>query len=373
MPRWLNFLLLFGVAAVAAKILGLPDLLVFAFSAAGLIPLAGLIGLATEELAFHFGPRHGGLLNATFGNAAELIITVFAIQHGLLTLVKASITGSVIGNTLLVLGLSLFLGGRKHGEQKFQPQYTSVNAAMMMLALAGLYLPAIFAARVADHFITEELSLLVAGVLLLTYAAYLIYTVVEGQPRLQPAAETPPFDLDERADRRRRGPKSATRGAARKSAVWSVPRALAVLAAAAAGTAVISDILVEAVKPVTAQLGWSEFFIGVIIVPIVGNAAEHFSAAQMALRDRLEVTLAIVAGSSTQIAMLVAPLLIFLSLVLGNAMDLVFDPMELAILGLSTLIFAYISLDGKSNWLEGVQLLCVYLIAAFTFFFLPFP
>ncbi|MDO8690698.1 MAG: calcium/proton exchanger, partial [Dehalococcoidia bacterium] len=324
MPRWLNYMLIFGVAAVAARLLALPDLLVFGLSAAGLIPMAGLIGRATEELAFHFGPRHGGLLNATFGNAAELIITVFAIQHGLLTLVKASITGSIIGNLLLVLGLSLFLGGRKHGIQKFSPQYTSINGAMMVLAMAGLYLPAIFATTTSQPLIVEELSLLIAGVLLLTYVAYLIYTVIEGQPEVQPALAVSPFgaEMPEHASQAETTAHRGRKSSEREKAEWSVVKALAVLAAATAGTAIMSDILVEAVKPVTVQLGWSEFFIGVIIVPIVGNAAEHFSAVQMAMRDRLEVSMAIVAGSSTQIAMLVAPVLIFLSLALGHSMDL---------------------------------------------------
>lgn len=351
MPRWLYPCLALSPAALLARLLNVPDVLVFALAAASLIPLAGLIGKATEELAHHLGPRAGGLLNATFGNAAELIITAFAIHRGLLALAKASITGSIIGNTLLVLGAALLAGGGRHGLQKYDSRAASLNAAMMILAVAGLYLPATFAASVQNHVIIEELSLLVAGVLLITYLAYLVYTVLQGHPRSRGAPAAP----------------------AAEPPAWSTALALAVLAAATVGAAVSSEVLVGAVEPVTAQLGWSEFFVGVIVVALVGNAAEHFSAIQMAWQDRLDVTLAIAAGSSTQIVLFVAPVLVFLSVLVGHPMDLIFTPLELTILGLAAAIFAYICLDGESNWLEGVQLLSLYLIAAFAFFFLPVP
>lgn len=349
MPRWFYALLVLAPIALAAQLLGAAPPVVFGLSTLSLVPLAGLIGKATEELAHHFGPRLGGLLNATFGNAAELIITIAAIHDGLLTLVKASITGSIIGNTLLVLGASLFVGGLKHRrQQSYDPRDASMNAAMMILAIAALYLPAVFGDTVHESLIIEEVSLLVAAVLLLVYGAYLIYTLATAPESSDLLPEDEPAIPN-----------------------WSIQRSLVVLAAATAGAAVAAELLVSTIEPVTKQFGWSEFFVGVIIIPIVGNAAEHFSAVQMAWRDRLDVTLGIAAGSSTQIALLVAPLLVFISLLMGHPMNLIFHPLELTLLGLSTAIFAYISIDGKSNWLEGVQLMAIYLIAGFVFFFLP--
>lgn len=355
MPRWFYLLLAFVPLALVARRSSLPPLIVFTAATIGLVPLAGLIGEATEQLAEHIGGRLGGLLNATFGNAAELIITSFAIHSGLLTLAKASITGSIIGNTLLVLGLSLLAGGLNRGQQKFDPRETSINAAMMILAIAGLYLPAVFALYGPGGEIIEELSLIVAGVLIATYLAYLVYTVVQAPADARPSSET--SDV-------------ADAGSA-PLARWGLRTSLLVLAGATAGAALASELLVGAVEPVVQQLGWSEFFIGVIVVAIVGNAAEHFSAVQMAMKGRLEITFGIAAGSSTQVALFVAPVLVFLSLVLGHPMTLIFTPLELVILGLSTAIFAYLSIDGETNWMEGVQLLAIYVIAACAFFLLP--
>ena len=368
MPRWSYALLLLVPAALAAKLLSLPVVLVFVLSATGILPLAALIGKATDELAHQLGPRSGGLLNATFGNAAELIITSFAVRDGLLTLVKASITGSIIGNTLLVLGTSLLAGGARHGRQHYDPQGTSLNAAMMILAVAGLYLPATFASVVREQPVIEELSGFVAGVLLLTYVAYLLYAVFLGQPsgvRSKATTSRVEATADPRAGREAGGESWSGEGA------WGRGKALGVLAGATVGTAISSEILVGSVEPVTRQLGWSEFFVGVIFVPIIGNAAEEYSAVLMAWRNRLNVSLGIAAGASTQIALFVAPVLVFLSFALGHPMDLVFTPLELVILGLATALFAYISLDGESNWLEGVQLLAIYLMAGSAFFFLP--
>jgi Ca2+:H+ antiporter len=355
MIRWQYLMLGFVPLAIGARLLNAPPLATFLLAASALIPLAGLIGLATEALAHHLGPRYGGLLNATFGNAAELIITIFAVREGLLTLVKASITGSIIGNTLLVLGGSLLAGGLRNGIQRYDPRAASLNSAMMILAVAGLYLPATVALTVHEAPLLEEVSLLVAGILLVTYVAYLIFTFQRGrgggnEPAVGPVAEAL---------------------APEEGPVWSRRVALVVLGLATVGAAVVSEALVGVIEPVTAQLGWSEFFVGVIVVALIGNAAEHFSAVSFAWRNHPDVTLAITADSSTQVALFVAPLLVLLSIPLGHPMDLVFVPLELAILGLTTAIFAYICLDGESNWLEGVQLLALYLMAAAAFFFLP--
>lgn len=212
-------------------------------------------------------------------------------------------------------------------------------------------MPAVFAASVHDHWVVEEVSLLVAGVLLLTYVAYLAYSLSGADTQIEAVAgEEPPVE---------------------HHAEWTSRKALLVLAAATAATVWVSELLVRTVEPVTHALGWSEFFVGLIVVPLIGNAAEHFSAVTMAMKNRVDVTMAIAAGSSTQIALFVAPLLVFLSLLLGHPMDLVFVQFELVVLGLTTAIFAFIGLDGSSNWLEGAQLLALYLIVAVVFFFLP--
>jgi Ca2+:H+ antiporter len=358
-PRWIYPLLILVPATVAVRFFNLPEIVVFATSALALLPVAGLIGAATESLAHHFGPRLGGLLNATFGNAAELIITLFAIHEGLITLVKASITGSIIGNSLLVLGVALTAGGIRHGKVRFDSQETGLNAALMILAVAGLYLPAVFAATVGSEFLIEELSILVAAVLIVMYLAYLVQTVWLG-PRNGAGSGATAGTANE-----------ASGEAGSGGPVWSVRTGALVLAGATVAAAVCSEVLVGSVQPVAREFGLSEFFVGVVIVAFIGNAAEHFSAVQMAWNKRLDATLAITAGSSTQIALFVAPILVFASLLVGHPMNLIFTPLELAILGLGTAFFAYISIDGESNWLEGVQLLGIYLIAALAFGLLP--
>jgi Ca2+:H+ antiporter len=351
--RPLYLLLIAAPLAIVADLLHWPAPVVFGLSALGVVPLAGLIGTATEELAVRIGPKYGGLLNATFGNAAELIITILAIRQGLLLLVKASITGSIIGNSLLVLGGAVLYGGFKHGWQRFDEHEARHHVSLMVLAVSGLFLPAMFALSQPDHFVIEEVSLFVAGVLLVTYVAYLVFSLFSGQHGDAPDVEAP------------------VSAAAPHEANWSVKRALIVLAAATGATVFVSELLVRTVEPVTHQLGWSEFFVGIIIVPLIGNAAEHFSAIVFAGKNRVDLTMAIAAGSSSQIALFVAPVLVFLSLLLGHPMDLVFDRMELLVLGLTTLIFAFVAIDGRSNWLEGAQLLALYVIIAVVFFFLP--
>ncbi|HEV7663990.1 MAG TPA: calcium/proton exchanger [Chloroflexota bacterium] len=344
MPRWLYALLVFAPLAVAARLFGAPPLLVFIAACLGLVPLAGLIGHATGQVALHLGAQYGGLLNATFGNAAELIITVLALHAGLFTLVKASITGSIIGNTLLVLGVALLAGGLRHGLLRYNVRLAGLNASLMILAVAGLVLPALFSTFVRDATRTEELSVMVALILVLSYAAYLVFLLRGGVE---------------------------TAAAERGQSDWSLRAGLLVLGGATVGTAIVSESLVSAVEPVTAQLGWTQLFVGVILVPIVGNAAENWAAVRAAWRNQVDLTLGITAGSSTQIPLFVVPVLILLSLAIGQPMTLVFDPLELMVLALSAAIFAYISLDGESHWLEGVLLLALYLMTATVFFLDP--
>ena len=347
MRHFVNSLVVGLPIAVASRLFHGPDWLTLAASAISLLPLAAWIGTATEHAAARMGAGVGGLLNATFGNAAELIIAIFALRRGLIDLVKASLTGSIIGNTLLILGLSAFVGGLKHGTQKFAVGPTGRHAAMMILAVSAMALPAVFATVEPNAFVREEVSVGVSVLLLLTYAAYVYFSYFSRQRDRVPEGEHPV------------GAKH-----------WSMRKSLLVLGGAVAGTAVASELLVHAIEPVSKGAGLSQFFIGLILIPIVGNVAEHYSAIVFARRNQMDLALSVAANSSTQIAVFVAPLLVLVSLFF-RPMDLIFQPIELITLFASSAIFAYISLDGETNWLEGVQLLALYLIAAVAFFFLP--
>ena len=352
MALWMWGLLAVGAVSVVARALGAPPLVVFVLSAAGIIPMAGLIGRTTEDLAHHVGPKFGGLLNATFGNAAELIIAGLALREGLLPLVKASMTGSIIGNSLFVLGTGVLVGGLRHGTQRFDAREASRNSTMMLIAVASLVLPATFAAVDPSELAVEEVSVAVAVLLLVVYAAYVAYS-------LTPAGHA---DLDEEigdhVDEEERG-------------AWSRRTALVVLVAATLGTVVLAETLVATVEAATHTLGLSQFFVGLIVVPIVGNIAEHFSAVQLAAKNKMETALAIAAGSSTQIALLVAPLLVLLGLAGGRWLTLVFHPLEIVAVTVAAFLFMVVSIDGETNWLEGVQLLALYLMLAIAFYFLP--
>lgn len=352
MNRILLILLIAAPAAVIARIAGADPVLVFVLSAAGLIPLASLIGEATEELAVYTGPRVGGLLNATLGNAAELIITIFAINAGLLELVKASIVGSIIGNLLLVLGLALLAGGLRNGTQFFDRRNAGLNATLLVLAVVALAIPSLFDVAVAEVPSSELLfSEGVAIILIILYGLVLVYG----------------FTAKE-AD------KTVTRDAAAEhehTARWSLPFAIGILIAATIGTALVSETLVGAVEPVTEALGMTEFFLGIIIIPLIGNVAEHLAAVTVAIKNKMELSLAISLGSSLQIALFVAPVLVFISLLFGERLLLVFNEFELIALLGASVIAAFIAQDGESNWLEGAMLLAVYLIIGLAFFFLP--
>jgi Ca2+:H+ antiporter len=342
----LNWLLILVPISLVAQFVLHQHLLVFLTAAGAIIPLAGMIGKGTEELALHAGPRVGGLLNATFGNVTELIIAFFLILKGEIDVVKASLTGSILGNLLLVLGLSFLVGGLKHREQQFNPQAAGVHSTSLVLAVIGLLMPALFVLTTGQHdFVEREVvSGVVAAVLMLLYVAALVFTMVTHEHLFHTPTE------GERAN-------------------WPVRTALIVLLAATAVVALESELLVGALEPALKDIGLSKFFVGLILVPIIGNAAEHSSALVFALRNKLDVTLEIAIGSSTQIALFVAPVLVFLSLAVGHPMDFVFTTFEVAAVGLSTLIVAFISLDGRTNWLEGTQLLGAYAIMAISFFF----
>ena len=343
----LYVLLIFVPVGMISNYTGGPPLLTFGAAALGVVPLAGMIGAATEELAARTGPRVGGLLNATLGNAAELIITIFALRAGLLDLVKASITGSVLGNLLLVMGLSLLVGGLRNGQQRFNRVHAAVDSTMLILALIALAVPSIFSHAIEpNHAAVEYLSEGVAVAMLVVYAVEIAYSLPAATPAHPPVH-------------------------AHAEPQWSLTRALAMLLLATGLIAWSSEVLVGVVEHVVARLGWTEFFLGIVIIPIVGNVAEHLVAVQMAAKDRMELSLEISVGSSLQIALFVAPVLVFISLLMGHPMDLVFNEFELIALTAAALIAALVALDGESNWVEGAQLLVVYVILAMAFFFLP--
>jgi Ca2+:H+ antiporter len=348
----LNLLLVFVPVSVVLELFHAPALWIFVTACLAIIPLAGLMGQATEELAKHLGSTIGGLLNATFGNAAELIITVFAIQRGLLNVVKASIAGSIIGNILLVLGAAVLAGGLRYQRQQFNQVAAGTHSGMLVLAVTALIVPALFIhthpgpLSGAEAWRAELLSLWVAGTLILVYLAGLIFSL-----RTHQSFFTTGEELDPEPPR------------------WKKRVALVVLGLATAAVALESEFLVGSVESVTRDLGLSQMFIGIIIIPIIGNAAEHATAVTVAMRNKMDLSLQIAVGSSTQIALFVAPLLVFISLMMGHPMDFLFNSFELISITLAVAIATVISLDGETHWLEGLQLLAAYFIMAVAFYF----
>ena len=396
MNRWLYLLLLTVPVAVLAEALHAPPLASFVLASLGLVPLAGLIGLSTEALAERFGHRIGGLLNATFGNAAEIIIGLAALAAGLPEVVRASLAGSIIGNVLLVLGSAMFVGGWRYRQQKFDPRVAGQYAAMLALVVIGMAIPSLLAtvgestrpgAAVVGGNELHQLSIAIALILLVCYAAYIAYSVfgVRASHMDKLPISTPTVGNDVVANQgvghvsalvveTTPVPRPATvRPLATLAAWWRTTLWLpiVVLAGVTAVTAVVSEVLVSTIEPVAHQIGLSPFFVGLIILPIVGNAAEHFSAITSAARNHMEISMAITAGSSIQIALLAAPILVLAGPLIGVPLDLNFSLLEVALFGLVTGLYALISLDGESTWLEGLLLCAFYLILAVGTFFTP--
>jgi Ca2+:H+ antiporter len=348
-PWRLILLLAVPLSMVLGYVLHAPAVWVFLTACLGVLPLAGLMGEATEHLAHRTGPTIGGLLNATFGNAAELIIAIVALRAGLVDLVKASITGSILGNLLLILGLALIAGGTNRQELRFNRVSAGMSASMLTLSVVALVFPALFhalhpeaAARLSELRMSEA----VAVILIITYGFSLLFTL--RTHRCLFGGDAHPME----------GP------------VWTPGKAIAILAAATVGVAIESELLVHAATEATETLGLSTVFLGLIVIPIIGNAAEHAAAVMLSRKGQIDLGLQIALGSSTQIALLVAPLLVFAGVILDQDMNLVFKPFEVIALGLATLVSAIITLDGESHWFEGVQLLAVYAMVAVGAFFL---
>jgi Ca2+:H+ antiporter len=322
----------------------------FALAGLAILFAAGLLGKATESVAHYAGQRIGGLLNATFGNAAELIIAIFLIKEGLFDIVKASLTGAIIGNLLLVLGVSALAGGLKFKEQKFNVHLAGQNASLMLLGVIALFIPAIF---VKTEHISEEntmtISIIVAAFLILAYVGWLIYSMVTHKDMLEDHVDT-----------------QADHG---ESSAWSRKTSILLLIVATVMVAFISEWLVHTLDTFSARFGLSELFVGAFVVAIVGNAAEHSAAVMLAMKNKMGAAVEIAVGSSMQIALFVAPVLVFISMLFGNEMNLIFTTIEIAAIGVSVLIATSISRDGSTTWFEGSLLLLVYAILGVCFYF----
>ena len=325
---------------------------VFITAAVSLIPLAGVIGLGTEELAERSGPALGGFLNATFGNAAELIIAFVALHEGRVELVKASIAGSIIGNLLLVLGFSFFLGGLGRRSQKFNRTAATNTSAMLFLGVVALVMPAVFDLTLYGSLEVEStaltrLSLCTAVVLIVAYLGSLVYAFTAGRDLLRPEQQ---HHLHSNI---------------------STATAIGLLAAGTILTTIQAELLVGSLEPALRLFKLTELFVGVVVVAIIGNAAEHYSAIVAARRDQMTLAVEIAVGSSAQIALLVGPVVILYSFAIGHPMSLIFNPFEIAAIALSVLATSMVVVDGESNWVEGLQLISVYAVIALAFYFIP--
>jgi len=351
------FLLVFAPIAVVLNLVGADHLILFAMAIIGLIPLAKLIGDSTEHLATHYGATLGSLLNVTFGNAAEIIISVVAINAGLIELVKASITGSILGNIMLIFGLSLIAGGVKHKEQIFNRENAGLQSSLIFLAIIGLAIPTILSATVLKQIdLVSQLKLqilsdVLAIVLICVYVAGILFTFFTHKHLF-----VAPGGADEVLE------KDHNR--------WSKRKSFLILGASMVGVVAVSEILVGSVEETSKQFGFGELFVGAIIVGIVGNAAEHSSAILLARKGKIDLSIGIAAGSGTQIALFVVPILVMVGIILGQPFTLEFTLYELATLFLAAIIMNLIAHDGKSNWFEGIMLTAVYLIIAIGFYFI---
>jgi len=346
--------------AIVLELVHASPVLVFGAAALGVIPTAAVMGEATEHLAAQTGPGIGGFLNVTFGNAPELIIAFFALKEGLQEVVKASIVGSIIGNILLVLGAAMLVGGLKREKQEFNRTAASAQSGMLLLAVIALILPAVFLLvnggglpsvneeRVNFGSDVEHLSLGVAVVLILSYAAGLVFSLKTHRKVFNP------FEGEEEEH----------------EGQWTMKKSLVLLAVAAVLVGIMSEVLVGSISEASEDIGISEFFVGVFVVAIVGNAAEHWVAVLVAAKDKMDLAVGIAVGSSAQIALFVAPVLVLLSFVIGpNPLALVFNGYELGGLIFAVLIANHITSDGESNWFEGVQLLALYAVLGLVFYF----
>ena len=352
--KLLAVLLVFAPAAIAAHFLHANPVLVFALSALAIVPLSGYLGKATEEIASHTGPTLGGLLNATLGNLAELIIAVLALRAGLVDLVKASITGSILGNLLLVLGAAQLAGGLRHKVQRFSVALAGLSISLLVVAVIGLVIPAMFLSTHPDpsHGLTRKVSVGVSVLLIVGYALSLVYSMGTHRSVFGEGGDV-----------------ANESHAAAHTPRWSLGRSVTLLLGSAAAIGWLSEILVGSTEAAIRGIGLSEVFVGIIVVPIIGNAAEHSSAVLMATRNRMDLAVSIAVGSSAQVALLIAPVLVFVGLALGKPMDLAFSTFEVVSVALAVAVATSVVRDAESNWLEGAFLLLVYGMLGVAFYY----
>lgn len=344
---YLSILVTSGLSALS-HYLHWTGALQFALAAVAIVFLAALMGKATENVAHYAGERIGGFISATFGNAAELIIAIFLVKEGLYDVVKASLTGSIIGNLLLVLGLSLLVGGLRHKEQHFNPLLAGHNASLMLLCVIAVFVPSAFADDLTKTQ-NQIMSVSISAMLLLAYGLWLVFSMVTHRNELTDTV----LDGND----------------VHEEPIWSKTTALVMLVVSTALVAIQSEWLAHGVDAVAERLGWSKLFVGAFVIAIVGNAAEHSAAVFMAAKNKIGAAMEIAVGSSLQIALFVAPVLVFVSMLFGETMDYVFSTAELVAIGVSTFIVKSISRDGRTNWFEGVLLLIVYLMLGTAFYF----
>ncbi|MBP2659117.1 MAG: yfkE [Firmicutes bacterium] len=347
MIRFLPVTLLFIPLSIIAEILHWGPVAQFLLAAMAILPLAVYMGFATEELALYTNPKVGGFLNATFGNATELIIAFFALKQGMFDVVKASIAGSILGNSLLVLGASMFAGGLKNGVQRFGKKTVDFSSTMLTFSVIGLCIPAIFLYSIRPELVDtweyEPLSLLIAVVMLIIYLMGMYFSFKTNH------------DL------------FGTKGHEEVLPKWSLRKAISVLVGATLFIAWESEILVGAIEPMTQSINMNPFFVGIILIPLIGNAAEHSTAVWMAMKNKMDIATEIAIGSSLQIALFVMPCLVIAGALINKTMSLVFNIFEIASLIVAVIIVNRVAGDNESNWLEGLQLLAVYIIVAVCF------
>jgi Ca2+:H+ antiporter len=366
-------LLIFTPIAIALEFINTDHIVIFVVASVALIPLAKLIGDSTEHLSVHYGATLGSLLNVTFGNAAEIIIAIVAINAGLIDLVKASITGAILGNILLIFGLSILAGGIRYKEQYFSQENVGLQSSMLFLAIIGLAIPTILVntlnadsanASIENQLNVQILSDILAFLLLVVYAAGIIFTFFTHKHLFLTQSH-----FDHKKDQKEEG-RVKEEGHSSSTTSWSKRKSFLFLGLSMAGVIAISEILVGSVEVTAKQFGFGELFVGAIIIGIVGNAAEHSSAIVLARKGKIELSIGIAAGSGTQIALFVVPILVIAGILMNQPFSLVFTLFELVTIFLAAIILNLISRDGKSNWFEGILLTFVYVIIAIGFFFI---
>jgi Ca2+:H+ antiporter len=361
-------LLIFTPLAVVLEFVQADHIIIFLIASIALIPLAKLIGDSTEHLSVHYGTTLGSLLNVTFGNAAEIIIAIVAINAGLTDLVKASITGAILGNILLIFGLSILAGGFRYKEQFFSQENVGIQSSMLFLAIIGLAIPTILANtlivdrgndNVENQLIVQSLSDILALLLLFVYIASIMFTFFTHKHLFPTQSHYTKTDQNEKI-----------KNEIDSSITWSKKKSFLFLALSMTGVIIVSEILVGSVEVTAKELGFGELFVGAIIIGIVGNAAEHSSAIVLARKGKIELSIGIAAGSGTQIALFVVPILVIAGVIMNMPFSLVFTLFELVTIFLAAIVLNLIARDGKSNWFEGIILIFVYIIIAIGFYFI---